>query len=75
MARRIAKGVRGLVLAAVIASLGYGAVVATAEARSRSSCPFDPPSHLGACTTPAACDQACDAINGNPDLWFLRRAE
>ena len=67
MARRVAQGVKGIVLGVVITSLSYGAFVATADARSRSTCPFEPPSHLGACTTQDACDQACDAINGNPD--------
>lgn len=56
-----------MLLGVVVATLGYGAFVATAEARAGSTCPYDPPSHLGACTTPAACDQACDAVNGNPD--------
>lgn len=67
MTPRVTNLFKGIALGGLIASLGYGAFVATAEARSRSTCPFEPPSHLGACTTPAACDQACDAINENPD--------
>ena len=64
--RTVLTNLARFVMGAVVAgSLAFGVFVATAEARS-NECPFEPPSHLGACTTPPECQQDCEDVNGNP---------
>jgi len=65
MIRRISAAVYAL---GVVGALTFGASQAFGRA-VYLTCPYDPPTYLGACGSPQACDSSCDFITGDPDSW------
>jgi hypothetical protein len=63
--RRISTAVYAL---GVVGALTFGASQALGRA-VYLSCPYDPPTWLGACASPEACDFSCDSITGDDDSW------
>ena len=47
---------------AILTALSFGTAQAVSQVSSRD-CPYDPPDHLGECSSQEECDDLCDPYN------------